>query len=228
MADVDSSGQGSSARDPIEISHGLEILELTPIEEHAGRGYIRISMATSYGTTLGKLWRDYDNTAIQVKEAFCQTLERWPILSGTFGMTRSDGQERLVLFYSNSMVVWETNVNARFTQDFPLDTSVRECKDVHDLPLDPFLLKHSALPDHDPDKDDLDVPVAIRVRLIKEGAFVISFAFSEIIFDGLSIQNFLREFLLSTHLPNLTFQPRLPIGIYLQPRAIGDVRANLS
>lgn len=197
----------------------LKYLVLTPIEKnHTDKDYIRLSMVFPVGFTLEESGQLAARLASQARELFERTLRHWPFLNGDFGLKEIEGKIRLVLWYTQP--VTQGDVRDRFTEDvswlWPKKVAP-ECQDISTLPLKLFEFGEITGNHTEPEKiatylDNPNYPVMVRVKLLREGVFVIRFAFSERIFDMQFVQNFLRQFLDFTLLEN-SVKNIQPLGI---------------
>ncbi|KAH7192206.1 uncharacterized protein B0J16DRAFT_394251 [Fusarium flagelliforme] len=194
-------------------------LVLTPIEKnHTDKDYIRLSMVFPVGFTCEESSQLSARLASQARELFERTLRHWPFLNGDFGTKVIGGKIRLVLWYTQP--VTQGDVRDRFTEDmcwlWPKKVAP-ECQDISTLPLKLFEFGEITGKHTEPEEiagyfDNPNYPVMVRVKLLKEGVFVIRFAFSERIFDMQFVQNFLRQFLDFT-LPETSFKNIQPLDV---------------
>ncbi|KAF5025979.1 hypothetical protein F66182_1947 [Fusarium sp. NRRL 66182] len=190
-----SSGSGiSNALQEPRDHHGDDnkrIMELTPIEKNAKRDYIRISMVFPCPIVS---YPDLQESELrrEVWNAFSKALLHWPFLAGSFKNVATDAGAWLTLVYPS--VVNKDDIYSRYSMS-PIPRVPRKAHHpIYTMPLELFRRDNSALSNHNPEQGAAFVPVALNTRLM-EGVLVLSFAFSEVIFDAQSIHNFFREFL---------------------------------
>ncbi|KIL91454.1 trichothecene 3-o-acetyltransferase [Fusarium avenaceum] len=168
-------------------------LELTPIEKNAKRDYIRIMMIIpcrvhSYATA------QMLTTGNEMLQAFRKTIALWPFLAGEFKVIKNgnDQDSEVVLTYRREFD-WPS-IRSLVTYADPIERVARPYSHIYNIPSKKYPLVLTALRDHDPEHANSFAPIALRLTL-ENGLFFMSFAFSNIIFDGEFITNFFREFL---------------------------------
>lgn len=168
-------------------------LELTTIEKNAKRDYIRIMMIIpcrvhSYATA------QMLATGNEILQAFRKTIALWPFLAGEFKVikTSNDLDSEVVLTYRREFD-W-SSIRSLVTYAVPIERVARPYSHIYKIPSRKYPSILTALRDHDPERANSFAPIALRLTL-ENGLLFMSFAFSNIIFDGEFITNFFREFL---------------------------------
>ncbi|KAM0348049.1 hypothetical protein ACHAPU_004552 [Fusarium lateritium] len=187
---------------------GVYTMELTPIEKNAKRDYIRIMMIMpcpqhSYS------WVQLKKISQEVYQAYRKTIGIWPFLAGRFRIVKGDngGEPKHVLAYARPLR--ESLVRSQVSVLEPTTGGVAPpFLDIYGLPSSQYASTLAALRDHDPETTTPFPPIALKMALVK-GVLVLSFAFSNIIFDGEFITNFFREFLGFSILVSSKAQARL-------------------
>ncbi|KAJ4327591.1 hypothetical protein N0V84_001980 [Fusarium piperis] len=179
----------SHATDPEVIS-----FDLTPIENNMPQDYIDIAVAfpcprVSY-FEVQRL-----ETERETFRAFYQALQRWPFLAGNIKVVKGAGGDRLTLLHSRGLT---RDIVSRL---YKIQTPSRDhCEAIvspHDAPMTSY--RSDCFFHHDQDVGNADgfPPVTLQINF-KDGMLVLGFSLSRVLFDGLAINNFLRQYLRNT------------------------------
>ncbi|KAM0434131.1 hypothetical protein ACHAPT_004076 [Fusarium lateritium] len=180
---------GSHNSDPEVIS-----LDLTPIENNMPRDYIDIAV-TFACPRVSYIEAQLFETERETFRAFYQTLQRWPFLAGSFKVVKGDKGEKLTLVHAKGLT--RTIVSRLFKVQQP---SGDPCEALIS-PVEAHLTEYTSdcFFEHDQDVDNANnfPPVTLQINF-KEGLLVLGFSLSRVIFDGMAINNFLRQYLRNT------------------------------
>ncbi|KAL2677036.1 hypothetical protein Neosp_010803 [[Neocosmospora] mangrovei] len=187
--DENTDDTNSHITDPEVIS-----MDLTPIENNMPRDYIDIAVAfpcpcVSYFAV------QRIETERETFRAFYQALQRWPFLAGTIKVVKGEHGDKLTLVHSRGLT--RDIVKRLYKLQFPSDDSCTEAiVSPHDAPLNCF--RSDCFFDHDQAVDaDGFPPVTLQINF-KNGMLVLGFSLSRVLFDGLAVNNFLRQYLRNT------------------------------
>lgn len=168
--------------------------DLTPIENNMPRDYIDIAVAfpcprVSY-FEVQRL-----ETERETFGAFYQALQRWPFLAGTIKVVKGAEGDRLTLVHLRGLT--RDIVSRLYKIQPPVGDHCEAITSPHDAPLTCY--RSDCFFDHDQDVDNADgfPPVTLQINF-KDGMLVLGFSLSRVMFDGLAINNFLRQYLRNT------------------------------
>ncbi|KAI8714579.1 hypothetical protein NCS52_01178000 [Fusarium sp. LHS14.1] len=206
--DENTDDTNSHITDPEVIS-----MDLTPIENNMPRDYIDIAVAfpcpcVSYFAV------QRIETERETFRAFYQALQRWPFLAGTIKVVKGEHGDKLTLVHSRGLT--RDIVKRLYKLRFPSDDSCNEAiVSPHDAPLNCF--RSDCFFDHRQVVDaDGFPPVTLQINF-KDGMLVLGFSLSRVLFDGLAINNFLRQYLRNT----ARYRTTHPVTSRDMPDAIG-------
>ncbi|KAH7165871.1 hypothetical protein EDB81DRAFT_878233 [Dactylonectria macrodidyma] len=168
-------------------------LELSPLEQSAPRRYIRIAMAMNWDYHPEIELQQQDDVYGCVSDAFLETIERWPYLSGSFFLSDIDAG-MLQLRYPER--VDKRNLGQRVHVRCIAIWDPAQVANLYHLEMSSFgrnRFRWGGAPILD------GFPPVTANITFDRGAVIIGWSFSEAIFDGEAIRNFFDAFILSTH-----------------------------
>ncbi|RSL53887.1 hypothetical protein CEP54_010177 [Fusarium duplospermum] len=180
----------SHVTDPEVIS-----MDLTPIENNMPRDYIDIAVAFPC-PRVSYFEAQLLETERETFRAFYQALQRWPFLAGTIKVTKGEHGDKLTLVHSRGLT--RDIVSRLYNVQLPRGGGCEEAIiSPHDAPMSCF--RRDCFFPHDQDVDNADdfPPVTLQINF-KDGMLVLGFSLNRVMFDGLAINNFLRQYLRNT------------------------------